>query len=163
MDESAGNRMKNIYIAEGAHVEGEVVLGDQVGIWYNAVIRGDSGKIEIGDRTNVQDNCTIHTDVGHNVKIGKDVSIGHNAIVHGCTVGDGTLIGMGSILLSGAVIGANCIVGAGALVTGKMNIPDGSLVFGNPAKIMRTVTEDEIRENKENIAHYVALMKVRNQ
>lgn len=151
------NYKKN-FIAPGAYVGGDVTLGNNVGIWYNAVVRGDSGHIEIGDNSNVQDNCTVHTDPGHKVTIGTGVTIGHNAIVHGCTIEDNTIIGMGSIILNGAVIGKNCMVGAGALVTGKMKIPDNSLVFGNPAKIVRQLTEEEIEANRQNAKHYVMLM-----
>lgn len=124
----------HIYLAPGAHVVGDVTLGDNVGIWYNAVVRGDTGSIFIDDNSNVQDNSTLHTDAGHSVHIGKGVSVGHNAVVHGCTIGDNTVVGMGSILLSGAVVGRNCIIGAGALVTGKMVIPDNSVAVGSPAK-----------------------------
>lgn len=155
-----GNIMnKNVFIAPGAHVIGDVHLGENVGVWYNAVVRGDTSTITIGDNSNVQDNATIHTDSDYKVHVGKGVTIGHNAIVHGCTVGDNTVIGMGSIVLSGAVIGDNCIIGAGSLVTGKTRIPDNSLAFGNPAKVVRTVTETEIIANQENAAHYVQLMK----
>jgi carbonic anhydrase/acetyltransferase-like protein (isoleucine patch superfamily) len=150
---------KNVFIAPGAHVIGDVHLGENVGVWYNAVVRGDTSTITIGDNSNVQDNATIHTDSDYKVHVGKGVTIGHNAIVHGCTVGDNTVIGMGSIVLSGAVIGDNCIIGAGSLVTGKTRIPDNSLAFGNPAKVVRTVTETEIIANQENAAHYVQLMK----
>lgn len=150
---------KKIYIASGAHVIGNVTLGENVGIWYNAVIRGDTNVIFVGDNSNVQDNATIHTDADYPVHIGSGVTIGHNAIVHGYSVGDNTVIGMGSIILSGAKIGENCIIGAGALVTGKMHIPDNSLVLGSPAKITRAVTEAEIAANKENAMHYVELMR----
>ena len=153
---------KQIFIAPGAYVGGDVTLGNQIGIWYNAVVRGDSGSITIGDKSNVQDNCTIHTDPGHNVVIGEKVTIGHNAIVHGCTIGDNTIVGMGSILLNGAVIGKNCIIGAGALVTGKTVIPDNSLAFGNPAKVIRQLTEDEIESNHKNALHYVELLQKQN-
>ena len=150
---------EKIFIAPGAHVVGKVHMGENVGIWYNAVVRGDTNSITIGDNTNVQDNTTIHTDSDFHVRIGKGVTIGHNAIVHGCTIGDNTVIGMGSILLSGAVIGENCIIGAGSLVTGKMRIPENSLAFGNPAKVVRAVTAEEIKSNQENAVHYVQLMK----
>lgn len=150
---------KKILIAPGAHVLGDVHLGENVGIWYNAVVRGDTNSITIGDNSNVQDNTTIHTDSDYKVHVGKGVTIGHNAIVHGCTIGDNTVIGMGSIILSGAVIGDNCIIGAGSLVTGKMRIPDNSLAFGNPAKVVRAVTPEEIKSNQENAAHYVQLMR----
>lgn len=149
---------EKIFIAPGAHVVGNVHLGENVGIWYNAVVRGDANSITIGDNTNVQDNTTIHTDSDFPVHIGKGVTIGHNAIVHGCTIGDNTVIGMGSILLSGAVIGENCIIGAGSLITGKMRIPDNSIAFGNPAKVIRAVTTEEIRANQENAVHYVELL-----
>lgn len=149
---------KNNWIAPGAHVIGDVLMGENVGIWYNAVVRGDANTIVIGDNTNIQDNTTVHTDADYPVNIGKGVTIGHNAVIHGCTIGDNTVIGMGSIVLSGAVIGCNCIIGAGALVTGKMRIPDNSLAFGNPAKVVRTVSDDEITSNRENALHYVALI-----
>lgn len=103
----------------------------------------------------MQDNCVIHVDRGYSVTVGKNVTIGHSAIVHGCSVGDNTLIGMGAIILNGASVGKNCIVGAGALVTQNMQIPEGSLVYGSPAKIIRSVTEAEITSNLENAAHYV--------
>lgn len=147
------------YLALGAHVVGDVTLGKNVGIWYNAVVRGDTGSIFIDDDSNVQDNCTLHTDEGHSIHIGKGVSIGHNAVVHGCTVLDNTVVGMGSILLSGAEIGKNCIIGAGALVTGKMKIPDNSVVMGNPARVVREITVEEIEANRRNAGHYVDLMK----
>ena len=114
--------------------------------------------ITIGDNSNVQDNCTLHTGNGFSLTIGNGVTIGHNAIVHGCTVGDNTVIGMGSILLNGAKVGKNCIIGAGALVTGKMEIPDNSMAFGNPAKVIRNLTEAEIEDNRENAEEYVKLM-----
>ena len=143
---------KNIFLAPGTHVVGNVEIGNNVGIWYNAVVRGDMEGITIGDNSNVQDNCTLHTGNGFGV------TIGHNAIVHGCTVGDNTVIGMGSILLNGAKVGKNCIIGAGALVTGKMEIPDNSMAFGNPAKVIRNLTEVEIEDNRENAEEYVKLM-----
>ena len=148
---------QNTYLAPGAHVIGDVTFGENVGIWYNAVVRGDTGSIFIDDNSNVQDNCTLHTDMNHSIHIGKGVSIGHNAVVHGCTIGDNTVIGMGSIVLSGAVIGKNCIIGAGALVTGKMVLPDNSIACGNPAKVVRCLTEEEIEANRKNAEHYIDL------
>ena len=129
--------MSKNYIAEGAVVKGKVQMGQDVSIWYNATVRGDSAEIRIGDQTNVQDNAVIHVDTHYTTTIGNGVTIGHGAIVHGCTVGDNTLIGMGAIVLNGACIGNNCIIGAGALVTQNTNIPAGSLAFGNPAKVIR--------------------------
>ena len=127
---------KKIFLAPGAHIVGNVSLGENVGIWYNAVVRADMESITIGNNTNIQDNCTLHTGNGFPIVVGEGVTIGHNAIVHGCHIGDNTVIGMGSILLNGAKVGRNCIIGAGALVTGKMEIPDNSMAFGNPAKII---------------------------
>ncbi len=141
----------HIFLAGGAVVAGDVTLGENVGIWYNAVVRGDTNSIVIGSNTNVQDNATLHTDKDYKLHIGEGVTIGHNAVVHGCIVGDNTVIGMGSILLSGAVVGKDCIIGAGALVTGKMKIPDGSIV--------RPLMKHEIETNRENAIHYVDLMK----
>lgn len=144
-----------IYKAANATVVGDVVLGEDVSIWYGAVLRGDSGRICIGRGSNVQDNAVLH----EKTTLGEHCTVGHGAIVHGCTVGDNTVIGMGAIILNGAVIGKNCIIGAGALVTGKMNAPDGSLILGNPGKIVRSVTAEEIASNARNAAHYVELAR----
>lgn len=146
---------ENVYVAPGAVVIGDVILGDHVNIWFHAVIRADTGKIRIGNNTNIQDNCVLHVDFQADVKIGADVTVGHGAIVHGCTVGDNTLIGMGAIILNHAVIGKNCIVGAGALVPEGRVIPDNSLVVGSPARIVRSVTAEEILGIKHNAEHYV--------
>lgn len=140
-------------MAPNATAVGDVEPGNGVNIWYGAVLRGDSGRISLGDGTNVQDNCVIH----EKTTLGKCCTVGHGAIVHGCTVGDGSTIGMGAIVLTGAVIGKNCMVGAGAVVTGKTVAPDGSLLLGSPAKIVRALTEAEIASMAENAAHYVAL------
>ncbi len=148
---------ENVFVAEGAIIKGNVTIGKDCGIWYNAVIRGDEGSISIGEGTNVQDCSVIHVDYGHNVKVGNNVTIGHNAIVHGCTVGDNVLVGMGAIILNDAVIGNNCIIGAGALVTGGKTIPDNSLVFGNPAKVIRELNEEEIESIAHNAKVYIEL------
>lgn len=147
------------YQAEGAIIKGNVTIGENTGVWYNATIRGDSNRIVIGSRTNVQDNAVVHVSTGYSVNIGDDVTIGHGAIVHGCTIGNNTLIGMGAIILNGAVIGDHCMIGAGALVTQNMQIPDGSLAFGNPAKIIRNLTKDEMEENTNNAFRYVKAAK----
>lgn len=143
------------YIAKNATVVGDVVLGNEVNIWYGAVLRGDSGRITVGDGTNIQDNCVLHEET----KIGKNCTVGHGAIVHGCTVGDNCLIGMGAILLNGAVLGDNCIVAAGAVVTGKTDAPAGSLLIGSPAKVVRELTPEQIAENTKSAEHYIALAK----
>lgn len=146
---------KNVYIAPGAVVVGDVVLEEDVNIWYNAVLRGDSGRIHIGRGTNIQDNCVIH----EKTAIGQYCTVGHGAIVHGCTIGRSTMVGMGAIVLTGAVIGENCLIGAGALVTGKMNAPDGSLILGNPATVVKPVTEAQIEEIREDAQNYIRLAK----
>lgn len=149
--------MKNtFYIAPNATVIGDVQLGNDVSIWYGAVLRGDSGTITVGEGTNIQDNCVLH----EKVTLGAGCSVGHGAILHGCTVGDNCVIGMGAIVLDGAVIGENCLVGAGALVTGKMNAPAGSLILGNPAVVAKPLTQaqsDYIRADAEN---YKQLAKI---
>ena len=147
------------YVAEGAIIKGNVTIGEDSGIWYHATIRGDSNQITIGSRTNIQDNVVVHVSSGYSTTIGNNVTIGHGAIVHGCTVGNDTLIGMGAIILNGAVIGDHCIIGAGALVTQNTKIPDGSLAFGNPAKIIRNLTDAEMQENTNNAQRYVNAAK----
>ena len=144
---------KTYYVAPGAVVTGDVELGENVNIWYNAVLRGDSGAIRVGEGTNIQDGSILHDAT----TLGKFCTVGHRAVVHGCTVGDNCLIGMGAIILSGAVLGDNCMVGAGALVTGKMNAPAGSLLLGSPAKIVRSLTEEELAHMQENALEYIRL------
>ena len=150
---------KNIYIAEGAKIIGDVTIGEDSSVWYNAVIRGDSNSIAIGKNTNVQDNAVLHTSHSHELKIGDNVTIGHGAIVHGCTVGNNVLIGMGAIILDGAVLEDNCIIGAGALVTQNKVMPAGSLVLGNPAKVIREITEEEKASILHNAKEYVSEAK----
>ena len=145
---------ESVLICPGAAVTGDVVLGKGVSVWYNAVIRGDDGTITVGEDTNIQDNCVLHTDKGFPITIGRGCTIGHAAILHGCTIGDNTLIGMGAILLNGARVGRDCIVGAGALVPQGMEIPDGSLAFGSPAKVRRSMTAEEIESNRAAAAFY---------
>lgn len=151
--------MKNIdesvFIADGAKVIGDVEMGKDSSVWYNAVIRADSASVKIGESSNVQDNAVIHTSKGSGVQIGDNVTIGHGAIVHGCTVRNNVMIGMGAIVLDGAVIEENSIIGAGALVTQGKVIPAGSLAFGNPAKVVRQLTEQEIHSIGVNADSYV--------
>ena len=141
------------YIASNATVVGDVQLGENVNIWYNAVLRGDSGAIVVGSGTNIQDGAILH----EKTTVGENCTIGHGAMVHGCTVGNNCVIGMGAIVLNGAIIGDNCIVGAGALVTGKMDAPAGSLILGNPAKVVKELTPQQIEDNAHSAAHYVEL------
>ena len=134
-------------------------LKGHASIWYNAVVRGDVERIEIGAGTNIQDCAVIHADSGFPAVIGSGVTVGHGAIVHGCQIGDGTLIGMGAIILNGAKIGRGCIIGAGALVTQGAVIPDGMLALGSPARARRPLTQEEIKANADSARHYVALCK----
>ena len=142
-----------VYAAPDAVITGDVVLGENVNIWYGAVLRGDDGRITVGAGTNIQDRCILH----EQTVLGKNCTVGHGAIIHGCTIGDNTLVGMGAIVLTGAVIGSNCVIGAGALVTGKTVAPDGSLLLGSPAKVVKPVTAEQIADNAHNAAHYIQL------
>ena len=146
---------KTVFIADGARVLGDVEIGKNSSVWFNAVIRADLSDIKIGEGSNIQDNAVIHTSKDFGVCIGDNVTVGHGAIVHGCTVKSNVMIGMGAIVLNGAVIEENCIIGAGALVTQGKVIPAGSLVFGNPAKIVRNLTDQEISSITDNAASYV--------
>ena len=130
------------YVAENAVVIGKVRLKRGASVWFNSVLRGDNEWIEIGERSNVQDNCTLHTDPGYPLTIGEGCTIGHNAILHGCTIGNNTLIGMGAIVMNGARVGANCIIGAGALVGENKTVPDNSLFVGSPARKLRDVDDE---------------------
>ena len=134
----------NHYIAPGANIVGDVVLKDSASVWFNAVIRADNDRIEIGRQSNVQDGAVLHTDTGIPLIVGDGVTIGHRVMLHGCTIGDQSLIGMGAIVLNGAQIGRNCLIGAGALITECKIIPDNSLVVGAPGKVVRSLTEAEI-------------------
>ena len=144
---------KSYYVASWAVVTGDVELGENVNIWYNAVLRGDSGTIRVGEGTNIQDGCVLHDAT----TLGRFCTVGHRAVVHGCTVGDYCLIGMGAIVLNGAVLGDHCMVGAGALVTGKMNAPAGSLILGSPARVVRELTAAELEHLKESAEEYIRL------
>ena len=143
------------YIAPSAVVSGDVTLENQVNIWHGAVLRGDSGHIFVGENTNIQDNCVLHEET----TVGKNCTVGHGVILHGCTIGDNCLVGMGAIVLNGAVIGKNCMIGAGALVTGKMNAPEGSLILGNPATVVKPLTPEQIAYILEDAENYVKLAK----
>ena len=142
------------FVAENATVRGDVTVGKGSSIFFGAVVRTELVPITIGEDTNIQDNGILHTDAGFPLTVGSGCTIGHGTILHGCTVGDNTLIGMGTTVLNGAVIGRDCIVGAGSLVPQGMVIPDGSMVFGSPAKIRRPLTEEEIAYNRGTAALY---------
>jgi carbonic anhydrase/acetyltransferase-like protein (isoleucine patch superfamily) len=134
---------QGVYIARGAVVLGDVTLGDFSSVWYNAVLRGDINRIEVGRHSNIQDNAVLHLADDFACVIGNYVTVGHSAIVHACRVGDECLIGMGATILDGSVIGSQCIIGANALVTQGSEIPDGSLVLGSPARVVRQLTAEQ--------------------
>lgn len=142
-------------LAETADIIGDVALEDEVNIWYGAVLRGDMHYIRIGARTNIQDNAVVHVGGSHPTVVGRGVTVGHGAIVHGCTVEDNCLIGMGAILLNGCVIGEGSLIAAGALVTQGTVIPPGSVVMGNPGKIRRQATDEDIQSIYNMCAQYL--------
>jgi len=144
------------FIADSAELIGNVRVGEDVSIWFGVVMRGDNELIDIGARSNVQDNSVLHTDAGSPLTVGEDVTVGHAAILHGCTIGAGSLIGMGATILNDARIGRGCLVGAGSLVTSGREFPDHSLIVGAPAKVLRTLTPEQVAGVKASADHYVA-------
>lgn len=150
---------KDVFIAPNATVLGDVHLGENVSIWFGAVLRADNDKIIIGARSNIQDNCVIHVDPGAPVTIGKEVIVGHLALIHGATVGDNSLIGMGSTILNHAKIGNWCIIGANALIPSGMEIPDYSIVMGSPGKVVKTLSKEMQEKVRQNAEVYVELAK----
>jgi gamma-carbonic anhydrase len=145
---------KGVFVARGAILIGEVLIGDHSSIWCNVVVRADLNRIEIGHHTNVQDNAVLHVADKHACVVGHYVTVGHAAVLHACAVGDETLIGMGAVVLDGAVIGKRCLVGAKALVTAGTLIPEGSLVLGAPAKVVRLLTRQEKSQLKMRARKY---------
>ena len=143
------------FVADDAHVIGKVTLGEDSGIWFGCVLRGDNERISIGARTNVQEHTVMHTDMGFPLDIGEGCTIGHRAMLHGCTIGENSLIGIGAIVLNGARIGRNCLVGAGALVTEGKEFPDGSLIVGAPARVVRELDDKAIEMLRWSATHYV--------
>ena len=148
-----------LFAAGNATVTGDVTIGDDVGIWFGAVVRADKDRISIGDRSNIQDNCVVHTSTGHPVRVGSDVSVGHGAILHGCTIHDRVLVGMGAIVLNGASVGSGSVIGAGAVVTEGMQVPEGSVVVGVPAKVIKQATAEQQQHILDNAGAYVTLAR----
>ena len=149
----------DVYISETSVIIGDVILKRNTNIWFGAVLRGDVASIIIGEGTNIQENTIIHVDENAQVEVGNGCTIGHGAIIHGCTIGNNTLVGMGSIILNGAEIGNNTIIGAGSLVTQNKKFEDGVLIIGNPAKVVRQLTSEEIENNKKSCLEYIKLSK----
>ncbi|HLA63175.1 MAG TPA: gamma carbonic anhydrase family protein [Rhodothermales bacterium] len=151
----------DVWVAPTAAVVGDVTLHEGASVWYSASLRGDVHWIEVGPGSNVQDNATVHVSRGtHPCRLMARVTVGHNAVVHGCTIEDDVLIGMGAVVLDGAIIGAGSLVGAGALVTMNTVVPPRSLVVGNPARVVRTLSDEEVARNVANAAHYVRLARI---
>ena len=144
------------FIAPNAAVIGDVTLHDRSSVWFSCVLRGDAERIVVGAGTNIQDGAVVHADPGSPAILGENVTVGHNAMIHGCTIGDGTLVGINAVVLNNARVGKSCLIGANALVTEGMEIPDGSMVLGSPAKIKKTFTEREQEILALNAEHYIA-------
>lgn len=153
----------NAYVAPSAQIIGNVKMADHSSVWFGAVIRGDNDLIEIGARTNIQDNSVLHTDPGIPLTIGDGVIVGHRVMLHGCKIGENTLIGIGATILNGAEIGKNCIIGAHSLITEGKVIPDGSMVVGSPGRIIKSLTEQHFQMLRINSEVYVANAKRFNQ
>ena len=146
-----------VLVADGAVLVGDVELGDDSSVFYNAVLRGDLAPIRIGKRTNIQDNVTVHVSTGMGVVVGDEVTVGHNAVLHACTIDDNVMVGMGAIVMDGAHIKKNCIVGAGAIVTQGREFPENSLVLGAPAHVVRELTTEELEGVRGGVERYVEI------
>ncbi|APE30269.1 gamma carbonic anhydrase family protein [Halomonas aestuarii] len=145
----------DVYVAETADVMGRVTLKRNASVWYQAVLRGDTDHLEVGEGSNIQDGAVMHADPGFPLTVGKGVTVGHQAMLHGCTIGDGSLVGIQAVILNGAVIGRNCLVAAGAVVTEGAHFPDNSLIVGAPAKVKRELSAEAIEGLKKNAERYV--------
>ena len=147
------------WVADNATVLGDVELDEDANVWFGAVLRGDTERLRVGRGSNVQDGSVVHADPGSPVTIGEDVTIGHMVMLHGCTIGDGSLVGIGSVILNGARIGRHCLVGARSLVTEGKSFPDGSLIMGSPAVVVRALSAEQIEGLRRSAVHYVANAK----
>ena len=143
------------WIADSAEVMGNVHLGPDASVWFGCVLRGDTESMHIGEGSNIQDLTVMHADLGLPLTIGKHVTVGHKVMLHGCTIGDESLIGIGAVVLNGARIGKNCLVGAGALVTEGKQFPDGSMIVGAPARVVRQLTPEQIEGLRQSARHYI--------
>ena len=150
---------KNTYISESVDIIGNVEINENANIWFGSRLRADMNKIRVGENTNIQENSVVHVDINSPCIIGKNVTIGHGTIIHGCSISDNVLVGMGSIILNNAKIGKNTIIGAGSLITQGKVFPEGVLILGNPAKVVRKLTDDEIKSIRKSSDNYVNLSK----
>ncbi|WP_028463988.1 gamma carbonic anhydrase family protein [Nesterenkonia alba] len=154
---------QRVFLAPSASITAEVSLGDDVSVFYGASVRGDTNRVVIGERTNLQDNVVVHVDAANPCHIGSGVSVGHGAVVHGCTIGDRTLVGMNATVLSGAVVGSQCLIAAGTVVPEGAQIPDRSLVMGVPGKVKRELSHEEIESLHANAERYLRLKEAHRQ
>ena len=143
------------WVADNAQVMGNVVLEQDTSVWFGATLRGDTETITVGRGSNIQDGSVLHADVGYPLQVGQNVTVGHMVMLHGCTIGDESLIGIGAVVLNGARIGRHCIVAAGALVTEGKSFPDGSMIMGSPAKMVRELTAEQIEGVRRSARHYI--------
>lgn len=157
LDGTAPQVADDAWVAPGVTLVGAVTLRSKASVWFGSVLRADGDRIEIGEGSNVQDGCVLHTDPGFPLALGSGVSVGHRAVLHGCTVEDDVLVGMGAVVLNGARIGRGSLVAAGAVVLEGTEVPPGSLVAGVPAKVRRTLTAEEVERNRENARVYLGL------
>jgi carbonic anhydrase/acetyltransferase-like protein (isoleucine patch superfamily) len=154
LDGLTPNVAASAWVADNAQVMGNVTLADDTSVWFGVTVRGDNDPVSVGAGTNIQDGSVLHTDVGYPITIGQNVTIGHMVMLHGCTIGDESLIGIGAIVLNGAKIGKNCLVGAGSLVTEGKVFPDGSMILGSPAKVVRQLSPEQIEGIRKSAQHY---------
>ena len=143
------------WVADSAQVMGNVELAEGASIWFGAIVRGDTEEIRVGRNSNIQDGSVLHTDHEKPLTIGDDVTVGHKVMLHGCTIGDGSLIGIGAVVLNGAKIGKGCLVGAGSLVTEGKEFPDGSMIVGSPARVVKQLTPEQLGKLRLSAQHYV--------
>jgi carbonic anhydrase/acetyltransferase-like protein (isoleucine patch superfamily) len=155
LDDHSPQLAPTAWVADSAQVMGRVALLDDASIWFGAVIRGDMELLTVGRGSNIQDGSIVHSDLGYPVTLGADVTVGHQVMLHGCTIGDGSLVGIQSVVLNGAKIGRHCLIGAGSLVTEGKECPDGSVMMGRPAKVVRELTEEQIHGLRRIAVHYV--------
>ena len=156
LDQVCPRVAESAWVADSAQVMGDVELANEVSIWFGVVLRGDTDTIRIGAGSNIQDGSVLHADAGMPLTVGAQVTVGHKVMLHGCTIGDGSLIGIGAVVLNGAKIGRGCIVGAGALVTEGKEFPDNSLIVGSPARVVKTLTDEQAARLRASASHYVA-------
>ena len=155
LDGIAPRMADSAWVADSAQVMGNVVLAEDSSVWFGATLRGDTETITVGRGSNVQDGSVMHADIGYPLTVGDNVTVGHMVMLHGCTIGDESLIGIGATVLNGATIGKNCLVGAGSLVTEGKTFPDGSMIMGTPAKVVKMLTPEQIEGLLRSAQHYV--------